>query len=224
MKIRLHRFAERLLLVAGVALLVMVVAALIHRWVYSRLALAEFDKDQAALVQKDSRPGVMAQGEEAVDVSLWDEKRVRAYRQSLLIKKDLPLAVLRLDRLRIHVPVFEGTDDLVLNRGVGWIAGTAKPGEVGNANVGIAGHRDGFFRAFKDIVLGDVVELATLGAVSLYTVDSVEIVKPEDVWVLRPRGKASLTLVTCYPFYFVGDAPQRFIVHATLKQQVGVGR
>jgi sortase A len=66
------------------------------------------------------------------------------------------------------------------------------------------------------------VELSTLGSVKLYAVDSTEIVDPENVGVLRPRGVPSLTLVTCYPFYFVGDAPQRFIVHATLKRQVQV--
>ena len=164
------------------------------------------------------------QGDEGVDFSLWSEKRVKAYQESLSIKKDVPLAVLRMERLNIRVPVFEGTGDLVLNRGVGWIAGTARPGEAGNSNIGIAGHRDGFFRAFKDVAVGDAVELSTLGLVSLYTVDSVEIVKPENVGVLEPRGKASLTLVTCYPFYFVGDAPQRFIVHATLKQQVAIGK
>jgi sortase A len=132
----------------------------------------------------------------------------------------VPLAVLRIERLKIRAPVFEGTDDLVLNRGIGWIAGTAKPGDPGDGNIGMAGHRDGFFRGFKDIALGDVVELSTRGVVGVYAVDSTEIVSPSDVGVLRPRGAPSLTLVTCYPFYFVGDAPQRFIVHATLKRHV----
>jgi sortase A len=139
-----------------------------------------------------------------------------------LIKKDSPLGVLRLDRLRIRVPAFEGTDELVLNRGAGWIAETARPGDAANSNIGIAGHRDGFFRAFKDIAIGDAIELATPGVVSLYEVGSTEIVAPEDVGVLRPRGVPSLTLVTCYPFYFIGDAPQRFIVHATLNRQLGI--
>jgi sortase A len=132
------------------------------------------------------------------------------------------MAVLKIAKLKLRVPVFEGTSDLILNRGVGWIEGTAKPGDAGNGNIGMAGHRDGFFRGFKDIALGDEVELSTLGSVKLYAVDSTEIVDPENVGVLRPRGVPSLTLVTCYPFYFVGDAPQRFIVHATLKRQVQV--
>jgi sortase A len=224
MRSRLHIFVERLLLAAGVTLLLIVSAALIHRWVFSRLALAEFDRARAALLSKPSKQGVAWQPDEIVDFRLWSEKRVREYRGSLLIKKDAPLAVLRLGRLRICVPVFEGTDALALNRGVGWIAGTARPGEAGNGNIGIAGHRDGFFRGFKDILVGDEVEFSTLGGVSSYVVDSIEIVSPDNVAVLRPRGVPSLTLVTCYPFYFVGDAPQRFIVHATLKRQVGANK
>ena len=222
MKSRLHLFAERFLLVAGVALLVIVGAALIHREVYSRRALAEFDKNQAALVQEAAAPSGATQAEERPDFRLWSEKRIREYRASLLVKKDAPLGVLTIEKLKVRVPVFEGTDDLVLNRGVGWIAGTARPGDAGNSNIGIAGHRDGFFRGFKDIAVGDAVELATPGVVSRYTVDNIEIVSPDNVGVLRPRGEPSLTLVTCYPFYFVGDAPQRFIVHAALQQQVGV--
>lgn len=218
----LHLFGERLLLAAGATLLVIVAAALVHRWMFSRLALVEFDQAQSALVQKEPKQGTDEPGGEAVDFSLWSEKRTRAYRESLLIKKDSPLGVLRIDRLRIRVPVFEGTDELVLNRGAGWIAGTARPGDAGNSNIGIAGHRDGFFRAFKDIEVGDPIELATPGVVSLYKVSRIEIVTPKDVEVLRPRGAPSLTLVTCYPFYFIGDAPQRFIVHATLNRQVGV--
>ena len=217
-----HLFAERIFLAAGVTLLLIFAAARIHRFMFSQLALVQFDQAQAALLQKSSKSSVKAPGDEGVDFSLWSEKRVRAYRESLLINKDLPLAVLCLDRLRIRVPVFEGTDDLVLNRGVGWIPGTASPGAAGNSNIGIAGHRDGFFRGFKDIVIGDAVELCTPGVVSLYTVVSVEIVTPDDVGVLQPRGVPSLTLTTCYPFYFVGDAPQRFIVHAALMRQVGV--
>ena len=211
------------MLAAGIILLLMVAAAMIHRALYSRLALAEFDYHQAVLLQRTSQPGAV--GDEKVDFSLWSEKRIREYRASLLTKKDSPLAVLWIEKLKVRVPVFEGTDDLVLNRGVGWIAGTARPGAVdGSSNIGLAGHRDGFFRGFKDIAVGDTVELATPGVVSRYVVNHIEIVNPDNVGVLRPRGEPSLTLVTCYPFYFVGDAPQRFIVHAVLKQQIAVGK
>jgi len=216
------QFTERLLLVLGVVLLGLVAAALIHRTLYSRLALAEFDRNQAALAQDMPLQGATLQTDERADFTLWSQKRIRDYRASLAVKKDAPLAVLEIGKLKVRVPVFEGTDDLVLNRGVGWIAGTARPGETGDSNIGLAGHRDGFFRGFKDIAVGDSVELATPGVVSRYTVDNIEIVSPDNIAVLRPRGRPSLTLVTCYPFYFVGDAPQRFIVHAALKEQVGV--
>jgi len=135
-------------LAAGIILLLMVAAAMIHRALYSRLALAEFDYHQAVLLQRTSQPGAV--GDEKVDFSLWSEKRIREYRASLLTKKDSPLAVLWIEKLKVRVPVFEGTDDLVLNRGVGWIAGTARPGAVdGSSNIGLAGHRDGFFRGLR---------------------------------------------------------------------------
>jgi sortase A len=125
-----------------------------------------------------------------------------------------------LAKFNLRVPVFEGTDELALNRGVGWIAGTARPGQ--NGNIGIAGHRDGFFRRLKNIGTGDAIELSTDKSRGVYTVDQIEIVNPDNVGVLRPRGVPSLTLTTCYPFYFIGDAPQRFIVHAVLKQQTEI--
>lgn len=112
--------------------------------------------------------------------------------------------------------MLEGTDDVTLNRGVGWIPGTARPLESGN--IGIAGHRDGFFRGLKDISVGDVLELESAGSYASYSVDEIEIVEPKDAAVLRPRAKPAITLVTCYPFYFVGSAPNRFIVHAALTQ------
>jgi sortase A len=214
---KLHPILERLLLAAGVTLLVVFAAALIHRSILSRVALVQFGQTQSALTQTEAKRNAEAQVDEA-DVRLWSRKRIHDHRRSLLMTIDPPMAVLRLDRLRIRVPVFEGTGDLVLNRGVGWIAGTGWPGVAGNNNVGIAGHRDGFFRGLKDILVGDTLDLTTPALVSHYEVDEVEVVNPDDVGVLQPRGTPSLTLVTCYPFYFLGDAPKRFIVHATLKK------
>ena len=185
-----------------------------HRAIASRFALWQFDRTQAATEQKRPSTTSSSKTEHEVDFSLWAEKRIRAYRDSLVTKTDPPLAVLEIDKLQIRVPVFEGTDDLTLNRGVGRIVGTAKLGETGN--IGIAGHRDGFFRGLKDISLGDEVNLTMTVAKETYIVDQIEIVSPEDVRVLQPRRATSITLVTCYPFYFVGDAPKRFIVHASL--------
>ena len=120
--------------------------------------------------------------------------------------------MLRIPRIRLEVAVLEGTDEFVLNRAVGHIAETALPGADGNS--GIAGHRDGFFRGLKDIVVGDVVEIETLNGKEEYRIERTWIVSPEDVSVLDPTPTRSLTLVTCYPFYFIGSAPQRFIVRA----------
>jgi sortase A len=96
---------------------------------------------------------------------------------------------------------------------VGWIEGTAAPGTDGNCAV--AGHRDGFFRRLQDIELGDEIEVETLEGSRTYVVDDLTIVDPSNVAVLAERDLPSVTLVTCYPFYFVGSAPQRFIVHAS---------
>ena len=123
-----------------------------------------------------------------------------------------PLAVLRIPKIRLEVPVLPGTDDVTLNRAVGHIDDTALPGTDGNS--GIAGHRDGFFRGLKDIGPEDVIELETLRGKEVYRVERTWVVDPEDVSVLDPTPAGSLTLVTCYPFYYVGPAPQRYIVRA----------
>jgi sortase A len=131
-----------------------------------------------------------------------------------------PLAVLRIPRVGVEAPVLEGTDDWTLNRGVGHIEDTAAPGVDGN--VGIAGHRDGFFRPLKDITPGDLLEVETRAGVAQYHVDRVWIVNPDDVSVLDPTPSPSVTLVTCYPFYYVGSAPQRFIVRAVRADATGL--
>jgi len=98
---------------------------------------------------------------------------------------------------------------------MGIIRNTSLPGQEGN--IGIAGHRDGFFRGLKDIKKGDTISLVTTAGTSVYMVDQIEITDPADVSVLKSRGKSSVTLVTCYPFYFVGPAPKRYVVEASLK-------
>jgi sortase A len=127
----------------------------------------------------------------------------------------VPLAILRIPRIHLEVPVLSGTDEITLNRGVGQIAGMAAPGEKGN--IGIAGHRDGFFRNLKEISRGDQIELETTSSSATYVVNRVLITGPDDTSVLQPSGEQILTLVTCYPFHFIGPAPRRFVVQATLK-------
>ena len=147
-----------------------------------------------------------------VDYTLWAEGRIKKYEESLLEDPGAPQAILRIPKLDLEVAVLEGTSDLVLNRGVGRIEGTAQVGEGGN--LGLAGHRDGFFRGLKEIQVGDTMELETLSGTNTYVIDNISIVSPQDVYVLDPTEEARITLVTCYPFYFVGKAPLRYIVHS----------
>lgn len=155
---------------------------------------------------------------------LWDSARIRAYKGTLAMQFAAPEAVLRIPRVGIEVPVLEGTSDATLNRGVGHIPGTARPGEVGN--LAITGHRDGFFRPLKDISAGDIIEVERLASppgaarperrTDRYTVRSTRVVLPSDTSVLKPTSEATLTLITCYPFYYLGSAPQRFVIQASL--------
>jgi len=123
-----------------------------------------------------------------------------------------PMARLEIPRLGLSVVVVEGVAGGDLRRAIGHIPGTAFPWQSGN--VGIAGHRDTFFRCLRSIRCDDVITLTTLEKVYRYHVISTDVVHPRDVDVLAPGGNDSLTLVTCFPFYFVGSAPQRFIVRA----------
>jgi len=119
---------------------------------------------------------------------------------------------LQIPRLKLSVMVREGADERTLSRAVGHIPGTALPGKMGN--VGLAGHRDTFFRALRDIREDDAIEFETTHGAYRYVVKSTKIVGPRDVSVLAASGGENLTLVTCYPFYYVGSAPNRFIVRA----------
>ena len=125
-----------------------------------------------------------------------------------------PLGRLEVPRLGLSVMVSQGVSDRTLRRSAGHIPGTALPGELGN--VGIAGHRDTFFRPLKEIRKNDTLTLTTLEGTYQYVVDSTAIVAPDNVQVLDPIDHPVLTLVTCYPFYYVGSAPKRFIVQAHL--------
>ena len=202
------KIAERALLVVGSILLAFCVVAVLDAHFYSAIAVARFhsltEKSMESRRSTEWRP----------DFSLWDKERVREYETSAGGPFEEAEAVLRIDRVHLVAPVFNGTDELTLNRGAGRIIGTAHLD--GTGNVGIAGHRDGFFRALKDVNLGDSVRLETRSGERTYIVDGVEIVAPADVSVLASNDLPSLTLVTCYPFYFVGSAPQRYIIHAHL--------
>ena len=114
-------------------------------------------------------------------------------------------------RIGVSAVVLEGADDTTLRRGVGHIPDTSLPG-IGN--VGLAAHRDSFFRGLKDIRKNDIIRLQTLVGTFRYRVEWTRIVQPEETQVLKDDGFSELTLVTCYPFYYIGSAPNRFIVRA----------
>ena len=147
-----------------------------------------------------------------VDMKLWSQVRVKAYKAALQLETPPTLAILRIPRLELEVPVHDGTSDAVLDLAAGRIEETALPGTVGN--VGIAAHRDGFFRVLKDIKEGDALVLDTPVATEQYRVEWIRITTPEDVSVIDPTPGRAVTLVGCYPFYHVGAAPKRFIVRA----------
>jgi sortase A len=108
--------------------------------------------------------------------------------------------------------VVQGDSPSILQRAVGHLPGTALPGEAGN--VALAGHRDTFFRPLRDIRSGDAITFKTLDGAFRYHVESTTVVPPSDVSSLRSLGGRTLTLITCFPFYYVGAAPDRFIVRA----------
>jgi sortase A len=177
--------------------------------------------------------GVLALGYSGfvlLDTKLYQAYQARRFQQQLSSVRpviasaggvrDLPLAPIpggalgRIEVARIGLAalILEGTDGRTLRRAVGHIAGTSLPGQQGN--VAIAGHRDTFFRALRNIHNDDEITLTTLDGTYRYLVDSTQVVAPEDTQVLDDSGDTILTLVTCYPFYFVGPAPKRFIVRA----------
>jgi sortase A len=119
---------------------------------------------------------------------------------------------LEIPRVGLSVMVVNGDDDDTLSRAVGHLRGTAFPWEIGNT--AMAGHRDTFFRPLKEVREGDAIRITTVLGTFTYRVTGTEIVGPDDVSVLAPTPYRALTLVTCYPFVYVGRAPKRFIIHA----------
>jgi sortase A len=212
---------ERIFLTVGLLLLAVWGAARFYGAISSRAAVARFEAAVGANFDEGAAPPQDPVVTSPVDFRLWSPNRIAAYEDSLAKKTDLPLAILRIPKINLEVPVFNDTDDLTLNRGVGRILGTARVGESGN--LGIAGHRDGFFRSLQSISTGDVVELVQPRRTDEYVVSEIRIVTPDDVSVLHPVAQPTLTLVTCFPFYFVGHAPKRYIVRALLASHSDLG-
>lgn len=214
------RKIEGLFLAAGLSLLAVWGGARFYSVISSNRAIARFEAAGGASFSETTTPRDPALAS-PVDFRLWSPKRIAAYEESLGRKTDLPLAILRIPKIHLEVPVFNDTDDLTLNRGVGRILGTARVGEPGN--LGIAGHRDGFFRGLASISPGDLLELVRPGHSDRYVVREIRIVTPDDISVLHPTAVPTITLVTCFPFYFVGHAPKRYIVTAPIAGDSDLG-
>ena len=203
---------ELVLLTVGLTLMAYSAFAYLRGRLYSQGAMERFQS--TARLQSVSERGAIKSVTQ-IDYTLWSPKRITQYKAALAEYFDEPLAVLRVDKIQLEVPIFEGTSDRVLNRGAGRIEGTARIGEPGN--IGIAAHRDSFFRGLKDVGVGDSIELETHAGTQTYVIDSIKLVEPNNVSVLENQSIPELTLVTCFPFYYVGSAPQRYIVHAYLR-------
>ena len=197
---------ERLAWSAGVVGVGFWLVAAADRKISSAQEIARF----AALRAEGKLPG------DPPDQKLWSPLRVKEWEEARTRETPLPVAVLSIKRIGLEVPVLQGTDDWTLNRAVGVIEDTPLPGSPGNS--GIAGHRDSFFRVLKDVVTGDLMTVETARTTETYRIERIWIVDPDDVSVLDPTESPSITLVTCYPFYFVGSAPQRYIVRAVRHQ------
>lgn len=198
---RWARILEKSCFAVGLCLSLLAALVVLDGVAHSRAAVASFEQARRLL-------------DESPDQSLWSEQRKTDYRRSLEEDAGATLAVLRIPSVNIEVPVYDSVEETALNRGTGHVGSTTRPEE--NGNIAIAGHRDGFFRGLKDIAVGDRIELATLAGNREFEVASLQIVNPLDVSVLDPTENTVLTLITCYPFYFSGPAPDRFIVRAEL--------
>lgn len=140
------------------------------------------------------------------------ERAARSEAAPARVKTGGLVGMLDVPRLQLSTPVIEGDDDRTLKRAVGHLPDTPLPWEQGNS--AMAGHRDGLFRPLKDVKIGDEIRFRTTRDEFVYRVTETAIVMPDDLSVLEPRASSTITLITCYPFYYVGSAPQRFVVHA----------
>ncbi len=150
--------------------------------------------------------------ESAIDAEMYQLQARRAFDEKQEKRPEGTIGKIEIPRIGLSAMIAEGTEWATLRRAIGHIPGTAFPGETGNAAV--AAHRDTFFRGLRNITRGDAIDVTTDRGVFRYVVESTEIVKPNDVSVLKPGQSQELTLITCYPFFWIGPAPKRFIVHA----------
>ena len=205
------RWAERLLLLVGIVCVGYFLYTYAEAWLYQEFEDRELDKilnDTAATGTSGTTPEGTAPSPRTVP-------RRPFAAGSTVGRIEIP-------RLGVSAVIRAGSDARTLRLAVGYIPGTARPGDLGN--FGLAGHRDTFFRRLRDIEPDDRIRIVTPSASYDYRVQRTDIVAPADVWVLDDTTEPSLTLVTCYPFTYVGAAPERFIVRAVLDHAGRVAR
>jgi len=199
MRGRVWRSLERLLIVIGLASLGYFAYVSAESRLYQELENRELDAILA------SAPGLHG-AESAPTSSDREGPRRRPAAGSAIGRIEIP-------RLGISVVIRAGSDARTLRLAVGHIPGTALPGDMGN--IGLAGHRDTFFRRLRDIRADDEIRIVTPEGTFAFRVEGTSVVMPKDTWVLDASAAPTLTLVTCFPFTYIGSAPQRFIVRAT---------
>jgi sortase A len=209
---KLTRWMELTSWAVGFALLASYAALRVSAEQERRAGVHEFEALREQVTPAPAPADRLRVPSDRVDQSLWSKARVRAFSRTRL--HELPEGILRIPALHLVVPIYPGTTPAELDRGAGHVQGTAPLDSVGNAVV--AGHRDGFFRSLERIKPGQRLYVETLEGTRSYRVVKTQVVEPSDVSVLSPTALPSVTLITCYPFYFVGPAPRRFIVRAVL--------
>jgi sortase A len=195
---RMLKWGQRGFFACAILLLGYTAFALVDAWMFQRRESRELDR---LLLNRQ----VASQGRPQAASSTAPRSAPAAAPDGLIGRIEIP-------RLFLSAVVVEGVGKTTLRRAVGHIPGTALPGQAGN--IGLAGHRDTFFRPLKDLKIKDQVQLSTLAGNFNYEVESLRVVDPDNVGVLASSGENVLTLVTCYPFYYVGPAPKRWIVRA----------
>ena len=220
-----YRLGELLSYAAGVVLSGFFLVQLAQGEVERQSGISEFQQAadaRAVAVSTTQQPAAdtpaaelaFEQSVDDPDTSLWAPGRIADYEASLQAELPPVVGILEIPSVGLEVPVYQSNSELVMDRGAGVIDGMAYPHEPGN--IGISGHRDGYFRVLKDIQLGDTIILQTLEGPRNFRINATEVVAISDKRLLQDTREQTVTLVTCYPFYFVGHAPKRFIVTATL--------
>jgi sortase A len=192
-------WVNRVLVAVGVACAIFYGAVTVSTWRYQRDAKVRVEK----MVTIDRPPAIQ---KALPDVS----EKIKT--GEIIGRVDIP-------RLKLSAAIAEGDDESTLRRAVGHLPDTPLPWQR-SGNVGLAAHRDGLFRPLEGIKVKDDVRVVTPRGEYHYVVTKTQIVDPDDVWVLAPTTQPTITLITCYPFSFVGNAPQRFVVQAQLTGQV----